>query len=403
MFNENKLWRERAGRRGKDLGRYLRYIFNGHLVVVLLFLVGSGAYYYQNWVNHLSSRFPAEILIAVCLGLLITYSPIYTFLLEADQVFLLPIETKLHRYFLRSGVVSFAFEGYILLLAVAVFMPMYAHVSRRGFQDFFPFLIALFIIKMWNLITSWQIQYFVQPSVYFWDIVVRYFMNILFVFLLFKQAHLLILTAITVIMILYFRYFYVRTRNMGLKWDVLIRLEEKRMNSFYRLANLFTDVPNLKDPVRRRKWLDIFLKPVAFSQNQTYLFLLIRTFLRSGDYLGLFVRLSVIGSMALYFFTFGIGQTLLSLLFLYLTGFQLLPLWNHHQQKLWVNLYPVPSKYKSAAFFLLLLIILISQTTIFAFILLIKGAWQTALIELFTGMGFSYFFVYVYSKKRLKI
>ena len=44
---------------------------------------------------------------------------------------------------------------------------------------------------------------------------------------------------------------------MGLKWDLLIAQEEKRMASFYRLANLFTDVPKLKDTVKRRKWLDI--------------------------------------------------------------------------------------------------------------------------------------------------
>ena len=37
MFDEKKLWSQRAGLRAKDLGRYLRYIFNGHLVVVMLF------------------------------------------------------------------------------------------------------------------------------------------------------------------------------------------------------------------------------------------------------------------------------------------------------------------------------------------------------------------------------
>lgn len=402
MFDDNKLWRERFGQRTKDLGKYLRYIFNGHLMIVLLFLLGSAAYYYQNWVKGLPDNFPSEIIMAICIGLFLTYSPVYNFLLEADQVFLLPLENKMKRYFYRSGVISFIFQGYILLLVLAVFMPMFARVSSSGFRPFFPFLIVLLVVKAWNLASGWRIQYFIQPSIYRWDAIVRYFINTSFAFLLFKQANPLILVAIAVVMILYFRSFYIRTKNSNLKWDLLINQEEKRMNSFYRLANLFTDVPTLKDTVKRRKWLDFLLQPIAFSQEKTYHYLYSRTFLRSGDYLGLFVRLTVIGGIAIYFLSFGLGQVLLAVLFIYLTGFQLLPLWNHHQNKLWVDLYPVHANYKKSAFYSLLMVTLIVQTIIFTIILLIKSQWSSALLELLVGGAFSYYFVFIYSKKRFK-
>lgn len=402
MFDDNKLWRERFGKRTKDLGKYLRYIFNGHLMIVLLFLLGSAAYYYQNWVKGLPDNFPSEIIMAICIGLFLTYSPVYNFLLEADQVFLLPLENKMKRYFYRSGVISFIFQGYILLLVLAVFMPMFARVSSSGFRPFFPFLIVLLVVKAWNLASGWRIQYFIQPSIYRWDAIVRYFINTSFAFLLFKQANPLILVAIAVVMVLYFRSFYIRTKNSYLKWDLLINQEEKRMNSFYRLANLFTDVPTLKDTVKRRKWLDFLLGSIAFSQEKTYHYLYTRTFLRSGDYLGLFVRLTVIGGIAIYFLSFGLGQVLLAVLFLYLTGFQLLPLWNHHQNKLWVDLYPVHANYKKSAFYSLLMVTLIVQTIIFTIILLIKSQWSSALLELLVGGAFSYYFVFIYSKKRFK-
>ncbi|MCQ6280663.1 ABC transporter permease [Bacillus sp. EB600] len=402
MFDDNKLWRERFGQRTKDLGKYLRYIFNGHLMVVLLFLLGSAAYYYQNWVKGLPDHFPSEIIMAICIGLFLTYSPVYNFLLEADQVFLLPLENKMKRYFYRSGIISFIFQGYILLLVLAVFMPMFARVSSSGFRPFFPFLIVLLVSKAWNLASGWRIQYFIQPSIYRWDAIVRYFINTSFAFLLFKQANPLILVAIALVMVLYFRSFYIRTKNSNLKWDLLINQEEKRMNSFYRLANLFTDVPTLKDTVKRRKWLDFLLQSIPFSQEKTYHYLYTRTFLRSGDYLGLFVRLTVIGGIAIYFLSFGLGQVLLAVLFLYLTGFQLLPLWNHHQNKLWVDLYPVHANDKKSAFYSLLMVILIVQTIIFAIILLIKSQWSSALLELLVGGSFSYYFVFIYSKKRFK-
>ncbi|ETI69627.1 ABC transporter permease [Neobacillus vireti] len=403
MFDDKKLWKERAGGRVKDLGRYLRYIFNGHLVIVLLFLIGAGAFYYQEWLKTLSADFPAELVIAILIGILLTYSPVYNFLLEADQVFLIPLENKLKGYFLRSGVISLTFQGYILLMVLAVLMPMYAHINSSGFRLFVPYLAVLLFVKTWNMAVNWRIHYFVQPSVYKWDMVVRYFMNAAFTYLLLKQANLLFLLLIVVVMAFYYRSFFVRTRNMGLKWDILIDGEEKRMASFYRLANMFTDVPQLKATVKRRKWLDILINRIAFTKDKTYLYLYSRAFLRSSDYLGLFIRLTVIGALGIYFISFGLGQMVLSVLFLYLTGFQLLPLWNHHQNKLWVDLYPVAPKSKIAAFHKLMMIILLIQTAIFALFILIKGEMMIALLVLLAGAVFSYLFVYLYSKKRLKV
>jgi ABC-2 type transport system permease protein len=402
MFDEKKLWKDRSVHRLKEFGVYLRYILNGHLVVVLLFFIGTAAFYYQNWISSLSQDFPAEIIIAVILGLFLTHSPVYTFLLEADQVFLIPLETRLKGYFLRSGLLSLVFQGYILLMVLAIVMPMYAHVSRNGFQSFLIFFIILLVIKGWNIAVNWKIHYYVQPSVYTWDMFVRYFINVLFTFLLFNNAHFLFLLIFAIIMASYFRSFSIRTKKMGLKWDLLIVQEEKRMASFYRLANLFTDVPKLKDTVKRRKWLDWLINRISFSEDKTYQFLFARTFLRSSDYLGLFIRLTVIGTLALYFISFGAGQIVLSLLFIYLTGFQLLPLWNHHQNKLWIDLYPVSQTHRTAAFHSLLIKILIIQSSIFTIVIMFKGEWIFSLIILFSGMLFSFLFVSVYSKKRLK-
>ncbi|MDQ0973074.1 ABC-2 type transport system permease protein [Neobacillus niacini] len=402
MFDDKKLWKDRSVHRLKEFGVYLRYILNGHLVVVLLFLIGTAAFYYQNWISSLSQEFPAEIIIAVILGIFLTHSPVYTFLLEADQVFLIPLEARLRSYFLRSGMLSLVFQGYILLMILALVMPMYAHVSANGFQSFFIFLIILLVIKAWNIAVNWKIHYYVQPSVYTWDMIVRYFINVLFTFLLFKNAHILFLVLFAIIMASYYRSFYVRTKKMGLKWDLLIAQEEKRMASFYRLANLFTDVPKLKDTVKRRKWLDWLINRISFSQDKTFDYLYARTFLRSSDYLGLFIRLTVIGGFALYFISFGAGQIILSLLFIYLTGFQLLPLWNHHQNKLWIDLYPVTQDHKTTAFHSLLMRILFIQSSIFTVIVLFKGEWIFSLIILLSGLLFSFLFVNVYSKKRLK-
>lgn len=82
MFDEKQLWKERLGRTVKELSRYLRYIFNGHIVIVMVFLLGTAAFYYQEWIKTLPDDFPAAAVIAIILALLVTYSPIYTFFLK---------------------------------------------------------------------------------------------------------------------------------------------------------------------------------------------------------------------------------------------------------------------------------------------------------------------------------
>lgn len=402
MFDEGKLWKERLAWTSKELARYLRYIFTGHLVIVFMFLLGSGAYYYQEYVKNLQPDFPAALLMATIIGIFLTYSPIYTFLLEADRIFLLPLESRLSSYFKKSISVSFVIQIYILLMVLAIFMPIYVQVYQGSFHSFFIFLLVIAVIKFWNLLQRWQIQHYVNPQIHLADTVVRYCLNVLSLYFLFANR-IVWMGVVILILIITFGIIWVQTKEMGLKWEYLIDLEEKRMTSFYRIANLFTDVPKFKDRVKRRRWLDWILGWISFRSGNTYLFLYMRSFLRAGDYFGLFVRLTVIGAAALYLVSFGFGQILLVLLFIYLIGFQLLPLANHHQNKIWVSLYPIDNHLKEKSFLKLLLVILFLDSVIMSFVLLLKGDVVVSLASLVSGIVFSLYFVFSFSKKRLKL
>jgi ABC-2 type transport system permease protein len=402
MFDETVLWKERSGRTLKELSRYLRYIFNGHIVLVLVFLLGAAAYYYQEWLKSVSDQFPAAIIMALILGILLTYSPIYTFLTEADKIFLLPLETRLKGYFKRCAVISFAVNGYLLLFVLALLMPMYARVNEGDFKVFFPFLLVLFVIKAINLMIRWSIQYFAETKAHYIDSLIRYAVNAVFLYFLFSGADLVFLIPEAALLLILLFFYKKNSKEKGLKWEFLIEQEERRMASFYRLANMFTDVPKLKDKVKRRKWLDWLFKGLAFDHKETFNHLYIRTFLRAGDYFGLFVRLTLIGAGVIYFLSFGWGQLLICLLFLYLTGFQLLPLWRHHQNKLWVFLYPTAEGIKEKSFKRILSQILYIQALFFALAIMIKGEWVQGIICLAAGITFSYLFTNSYIQKRLQ-
>ena len=215
-----------------------------------------------------------------------------------------------------------------------------------------------------------------------------------------RTLYLLIVPMILLVgLIVYYRS---QTRNKGIKWEFLIEQDERRMTAFYRLANMFTDVPKLKNKVKRREWLDRLLSGISYHHDQTYSYLLARTFLRSGDYLGLFVRLSVIGGVAIYYLTFGIGQIVLVVLFLYLTGFQLLPLWKHHQNHSMLELYPIHQKVKESSFLRILRNVLALQALLLSVVILIKGDPLAAVISLLAGIAFCIYFVYYYSQRKIR-
>jgi ABC-2 type transport system permease protein len=397
MFNPQTLWKERFTLFIKETSRYLRYIFNGHLVIVFLFLIGTAGFYYQEWVKTLEPGFPSAWIMSVVLALAVTSSPVSTFLTEADKIFLIPLEERLGDYFKRSGIFSLFFQAYLLLILLALAMPMHAQVSGRGYRSFLFFLLVLVALKAVNMLIRWRVQYYIDQGVWRMDSAVRFAVNAVALYLLFSNASPLVLAPAFILLLLYM-YYRAQTKEKGLKWEQLIELEEKRMGTFYRIANLFTDVPKLKDRVKRRKWLD----PLAagrYGQNQTFDHIYQITFLRSGDYFGLFVRLTVIGAAGIYL-TYGVGQLILALLFLYLTGFQLMPLWGHHQNKLWTSLYPVGGKPREKSFTRLLSVILYIQTAVFSFVPAFKQDWATALMTAVLGFLFTLFFINSYSKKR---
>ncbi len=402
MFNPQHLWKERFGTFAKETGSYLRYIFNGHLVIVVLFLLGTAAFYYQEWIDTLQPEFPAAWVMALILATVLTYSPIQTFLTEADKIFLLPLETELDDYFRKSIIFSLSLQSYLLLIILAVLMPLHVKIHGADFKSFFILLVALILIKWFNILIRWNVQHFIERNVKLTDSIIRFSINVVLLYFIFSGAQLIFAAVPIAALILLYLYYQKQAKDKGLKWEQLIEDEERRMNAFYRVANMFTDVPKLRDRTKRRKWLDWLVNIFPYKQDLAFSHLYLRTFARSGDYFGLLVRLTLIGGTALYFLTYGPGQIFLALLFMYLTGFQLLPLWNHHQNKLWVSLYPVPENARKKSFTSLLLGIMIFQAAVFAGTVLIKGEWLSAAIVLASGIAFSLFFVYFYSQSKLK-
>lgn len=400
-MNSTALWKERFRHFLKEVRTYSKYVFNDHLKFIFVFIIGAGAYYYQQWLQTLTSSFPAALVMAVLIGLVLTAGSIQTLLKEADLVYLLPVEEKLKPYFTKAFLFTFMIQLYIIAIVAAALAPLYFQQMKQTGAGYIWIVLAFVIVKAWNLFVAWEKSFLTDQNIQRADWFIRFILNGLFVYFLVERTSVLFIGGIVLLMVLYLAIMHQMVKGKPLNWEYLISEEGKKMMLLYRIANMFVDVPALKERVSRRKWLDFILSIIG--EKRTYLYLYTRTFLRSGNYFGLYVRLLALGGVILYFIPFLYGRFIVSFIFLYLIGYQLLTLWKHHRMKIWLDLYPVKVDEKKKDFLTLLNAILIIGSVIFTviFALATKDFMMTGIL-LILSILFSIGFVYQYGAKRIE-
>lgn len=402
MFDSHVFYKKRLSEHLKESSRYLRYMFNEHITIAMLFLVSALAFYYQQWLSQLPENFPSAWIIGIAFGLVASYSPVRTLLKEPDLVFLIVAEEKMSAYFRNSLIYSFVIQLYIVFIVAAALAPLYfATYPERTGQIYLYTLIALLIFKVWNLLVNWWMLKVRNTTVRYIDMVLRIGLNCA-VFYFFINGDSLLAAVMTILFIMVFLYDYMLSRRQfGIAWELLVEKDRNRMQAFYRLANLFTDVPHLKNPVKRRGWLVSLVKKVPFAKKYTYDFLYRITFIRSGDYLGMYVRLLIIGGLFIFYIPNIVMKLLFTLLFLYMSSFQMMTLFQHHRTIMWLDIYPVEFNIRKQALIKWLIKLGLIQTFLFALVFLILKLYLGSLIVILGGGAFVYLFVNGFVNRKL--
>lgn len=395
-MNSEKLWGKRIQEQWKDYQKYIRYMFNDHLLLVMLIVISGGALQYQVWLKTLDPQFPAALILSVVLSFFITRSRMATFLKEADRSFLLPAEVHMKIYFWRSGVYSFIIHSILLLLVLLVLYGIYQHVD--GTYPFLTIFLFIALLKAMNLWVRWMIYKERGPGRAYspW---VRFLLNGMTLYF-FLEGELIYAGIILAIFLVLTIFIFMSTREKLLKWDDLIAEDIQRTYQFYRFANMFTDVPKMKSRVKRKRALD-FLLPSRNGQDSAYLYLFSRTYIRYGDFFGLTIRLTAIGFLVSFLFDSSWFMLLATLITMYLTGFQLIPLFKQNAFTLWVRLYPVQAKMRIQSFSTFLTTVLLIQLVILSTVFLFHQEWLFFVISLLVGYIFIFYVMRSFIVKRI--
>lgn len=305
MNNLQSFWRTRFFHYMEEFQKYMRYVFTGHLAIVLVFTIGAGGYAYSEWLKEVPAHFPSSVLVAVIIGAAVAYSPPVTLLKPADAVYLLPLETQLDRYLSRAlRWTMFSQVGLPLLLFIVAIPLLSATGTTSGLVLFW---LAVFIVVFkWMFVqTEYDVRHAMSGEKVWLDRFVRFLLMALFIYIMLSPAKYLIVV-ISILIGIYSMYWKKMRSEKPFPYEHFVELEQNRMMRFYRFANYFTNVPHLKGSVSRRAWLSFLMSPPKMGQSDAQTFLIRRTFIRTDDTFWLWVRLTVISMVGAIFIPFPI-------------------------------------------------------------------------------------------------
>lgn len=402
MEKVTDIWYRRRAEYWTMSMRYWRLIGKNSgimFVLYLLFIVGS--IYYKKWLDHLPAQFPGGLIIALLVGILVIHTPLRTFTQDPDLVFLLPLEAKLKAYFSKSQQYNFLLQSVMVVALIIVLSPLYMTTVRSTGAPLFVFICLAVILKLLNVISHWHELYFNTGQ-----FILKAFRLIasfltLYVFL---SGHILAGFGVLLLFMAGIHLIYYRpAKDHLLDWDRLVELDKKQLRKLFRFANLFTDVPALKDRVHQRQWLSKAVNVIPIRQENLYTRYFALTFIRASDYFGLWFRLSVVGIVLMIGYHTGYATYIIAAATVYLTGLQIMPLWQHSAPAATFHLYPVPYHLKKKGFLNVMSAVLLGQAGILSIIgALLIGSTVSLLIFLGITLGTTGLFVGTVVKKRLR-
>lgn len=402
----DEIWKNRRATYQKMLLKYLRYVFNDHFVIALLFLFGAFGLTYSNFLKSLQGdqnlwwAKPTALLILL---LSLHLNHLATFLKEPDRVFLLPQEAAMPAYIKKSlthsQTVMFIVQAVIYLL-LTPFLLFAAKLSVVNVGCLLVVQLLLVLVLSNHQAVSLFVPAYRQAG--YRGLVVWLMPAVILALGVYLPAYLAVILAVAAV-IWQNQHDKVSMKGRLFDWRFALDHEQSRTTRLFRFFNLFTDVKSVTPKPKRRRYLDRFLPKASQKPAGIFTYMYWRAFIRSGQYSSLYLRLTALGMLMLFFIPNFWLALIIAALFLYMLGFQLLPLFVVYDEVVFMHTYPIDSQKKFLAFAKVLFSLLLLSALLFVIPLAIqlhdplKVMAAGALLLLESG-----FLARIYSKGRLK-
>lgn len=322
MNNLQEVWSKRFNHYMTEVQKYMRFVFTGHIAIVLVFVIGAVGYQYSEWLNVVENTFPAEWIVAIVIGFILALSRPVTLLREPDQVYLLPLESEMPSYFSKALKWTFWSQIGLAFIIYIIAIPLLKTVTELSSVHIWLGLVVIIALKYLNVHIEFNYRYANRGASLNLDRITRWVLSILTVQSALTMGYSYVIIFI-ILLTVYNGTLAKRVKIQTIPYEHFVKVEQNRMKGFYRFANYFTDVPHLHGSIRRRGWLNFIYSIVPYSQKSTQSYLVYRTFIRTDDHFYLWVRLTAISGLIAMFVNIPIVTWVVSAALAFATTIQL--------------------------------------------------------------------------------
>lgn len=320
---------------------YLTLVFNDFFILALIFLFGALMFWYaqniRNWPNNLWFYKPLLALIwTVVLGI----GNFATFFQSADRQFLFNQDKNLDQYFRPLYTHSLILPTILIVLVTGLLFPFATMRSDLS-------IVGLVVIGLSLILNKLNQFRLIKRSFYFNDH--DYYNYWLYLAINFVVLLISLYTSFWVYLVVVLVAAFIISRLPRGKlfdWYRAIDSEERRqdlVNSFY---SMFTDVPEKKVKISRRKYLDFLINNKNQDANT---FLYQRALLRDPEYSNLLIRMTIFSVLLSWCLQDWRWATAFGALVIFLTLYQLLPLGTVYEHNMMYHVMPIPMKKRGRA------------------------------------------------------
>lgn len=393
MNNIVNIFNDRRSREREKRLTYSKYIFNSHLIMFLIIVLGAIMINYSRWLEK-ASLFEMNVVFisaSTIFSYFLVSLRVKTYVKEADSVFLLPLEKYYGKVVTRTAI-SLSVSQLILLIAFYVvvkpllnnmaILSNYSIASSVSISSLLTLIITVIINVVFRL--SEVVYYkerFLTKALLFTGV----FIQILETFVSYdyiQYVNLVIVIALFVLILITYK----NSNNVVLKWNEAAEYDKHREENYLKFVSMFVDVPLNGIKVARRKYFDILLPKLTdknFTVENSFKYYYYRVFLRQENTVFLALRLLLISSIIIYSFNNAYVNLVVIVSYSYLTIIQLIPLHKQIRNNIWHSILPVSDEVKVNSFKKLLVIVILSTTFILTLISFIIGGFSYMVL----GMG----------------
>lgn len=355
---------------------YSKYIFNSHLIMFLIIVLGAAMINYSKWIAIASQFELYSVFIAATLAFsyYLISTKVKTYIKEADAVFLLPLE----KYYKNVGKKTIINTTVVHVIAFVIFyFSVKPITSIIGTVDRIAICLLIIVILLNNLLKYFQIIHYKELI---WVKILQFiviFIQIISVFIV--NTYILITDLVGIIALSYSTYYILKNagnvRNADdkekfvVKWNEAAEYDKHRMESYLKFVNMFVDVPLSGVKVARRKYFDAILPKLTkdnFTKENSFKYYYYRVFLRQENTVFLALRLMLLAGLIIFSFKNPYVSAVAIISYSYLTIIQLVPLYKQMSNNIWHSILPVDESIKIGSFKKLLMVVMLTTTIMLA-------------------------------------